>query len=126
MIHAPTRQGYDTTKESTQVVDEWGSKIIDEVQPVETDIILNVVHNNTKSALEGTDLGSIIKEGGIQTVILLGFFSDICITETAVDLSDEFPGLNIIVCSDGTASSTKEQYLGAIKVRYLATLLTEL
>ena len=113
MIHAPT-QGY--ANESAQL-DEWGNQIVDEVQPIESDIILNVVRT-AQSALEGTDLGSIIKDRDIQSVILLGFFSDVCIIETAVDLRDEFPDLSITVCNDGTASP-KERHLSSIKVRYV-------
>ena len=51
-------------------------------------------------------------------MILLGFLSDEAIVNTAIHLSDEFPDLKIIVCSDGTAS-TRERHLGAMrKVRY--------
>ena len=106
-------------KESTQL-DEWGRKIVDEVHPMETDIVVNP----SSSALvpRGTELSSIINDREIQSVILLGFLSHEAIVNTAIHLSDEFPDLNIIVCSDGTAS-TRERHLGAMrKVRYQLTL----
>ena len=103
------------TEESTQL-DEWGRKIVDEVHPMETDIVVNP----SSSALvqRGTELSTIINDREIQSVILLGFLSHEAIVNTAIHLSDEFPDLKIIVCSDGTAS-TRERHLGAMrKVRY--------
>ena len=90
----------------------WGSEIVDEVKPVESDIVLE--KRTSLSALEGTNLSSIIKENGIQNVILLGFLSEGAVVETAVELSDEFPELNVIACRDGTAS-TKKNHTGAMK-----------
>lgn len=103
------------TEESTQL-DEWGMKIVGEVRPTGTDIVVNP----SSSALvpRGTELSTIINDREIQSVILLGFLSHEAIVNTAIHLSDEFPELNISVCSDGTAS-TRERHLGAMrKVRY--------
>lgn len=91
----------------------WGSEIVDEVKPVESDIVLE--KRTSLSALEGTNLSSIIKENGIQNVILLGFLSEGAVVETAVGLSDEFPELNVIACRDGTAS-TKKHHTGAMNM----------
>lgn len=92
--------------------DSWGSAIADEVCPTESDIVL--AGRAVASGLEGTGLGATIDERGIRTVILLGFLSDTQILETAIDLTNEHPGVDVVVCSDGCAS-TPERHLGAMR-----------
>lgn len=64
--------------------------------------------------LAGTELRSVIEEKDVKSIILLGFRTDVQVTETASDLTESFPDVNVMVCSDGTAS-TPEAHRGAVK-----------
>ena len=98
--------------------DQWNSKIVDEVHPIESDIVLNGRTN--ASALEGTELRSIVEENGIQSIILIGFLSDGAIVDTAIALSDYFPDLNIMVCRDVTASESNKHKAAMSKIIVLS------
>ena len=63
---------------------------------------------------EETELSSIITNNNIQSVILLGFYSDVSILETVFYLDDNHSDLTVIVCNDGVAS-TRERHIGAIR-----------
>jgi len=97
--------------------DEWNSSIVDKLQPVESDIVLK--KRTHISAWEGSsEFRTTFEENeGIQAVILLGFLSDGAIEETAIDLMDALPDLNVIVCHDGTASMEKKHSYTMNKVR---------
>ena len=96
--------------EDTLVKDTWGSEI---ATPIETsDIILK--GRSSECPYEETELSSIITNNNVQSVILLGFYSDVSILETVVYLDDNHSDLTVIVCNDGVAS-TRERHIGAIR-----------
>jgi len=86
----------------------WNSQFVDELQPKMGEEIL--WGRNDFSAFEGTELQSILKRHKIETVILCGFLSNVCIECTAGAAKQQIPGLKVVVCSDGCAAKTQQEH----------------
>ena len=84
----------------------WNCEFADEVQPQESDIILQ--NRVNFSAFRGTQLKNIIEEKGVKSLFVVGFLSNVCVTETTLEARELFPDLKIYVCSDGCAAKSKQ------------------
>lgn len=78
------------------------SQIVPELQPQGDEI---VVTKTTDSALTGTNLRLILRNMGIQNVVVAGIFTDQCISSTVRSLADE--SFNVIVLEDCCAAATE-------------------
>jgi nicotinamidase-related amidase len=76
-----------------------GSKIIPELAPTGTDI---VVPKCTYSAFHDTELDTILRAKNIKCVILTGVSTDICVQHTAADAL--FHGYDVCIVRDCTAA----------------------
>jgi len=81
------------------------AKIIDELAPQENDIVLP---KHSYSGFRGTPLDNILRDNGIDTVILTGIHTHICVLHTAYDAF--YHGYNIIVVKDGVAAFSKSDH----------------
>jgi nicotinamidase-related amidase len=91
---------------SHAVAGTWGAEIVDELKPQSSDFH---VPKRKYSAFQGTDLDQLLRELKVDTVILTGVLTDICIQHTAADAF--FKGYKIIVpqdCVDSTNAPTNE------------------
>lgn len=80
-----------------------GAEVIDELQPQNSDIILP---KRRFSAFFKTDLDITLKELGIDTIVVGGIATEVCVTMTALDsLANNF---RAIILSDCCASYTAE------------------
>jgi len=86
----------------------WNAEIIDQVKPESHDHILK--NRVNFSAFQGTDLESTLKDNGITTVFLSGFLTNVCIEETAREMSLVCPEIDAYVLSDGSACKSKEEH----------------
>lgn len=84
----------------------WNCDFADEVKPAEADIILK--NRVNFSAFRGTDLKDVIESRGITSLFVMGFLSNVCVTETTMEAKELFPDLKIYVCSDGCAAKSKQ------------------
>ncbi len=94
----------------------WGADVIDELKQKKGDFR---VFKRKYSAFQGTDLDQLLRELRIDTVILTGVVTDICIQHTAADAF--FRGYKIIVpkdCVEATDATTQEEALRFIKKAY--------
>jgi nicotinamidase-related amidase len=73
----------------------WGAEIIEELKPKAGDFR---VYKRKYSAFQGTDLDMLLRELKVDTLILTGMVTDICIQHTAADAF--FKGYKIIVPQD--------------------------
>jgi nicotinamidase-related amidase len=73
----------------------WGAEIINELKPKKDDFR---VLKRKYSAFQGTDLDMLLRELKIETLILTGVVTDICIQHTAADAF--FRGYKVIVPHD--------------------------
>lgn len=90
-----------------------GAKVIPELKQCESDY---VVPKRRYSGFFHTDLDLLLRELGIDTVIMTGLHAHMCVRHTSADAYQL--GYNVVVASDATDSFTKEDYDYGIK--YLA------
>lgn len=76
-----------------------------EVQPQKNEIVLTKV---CSGAVTGTRIDYILRNMGIRNVILIGYYTDECITTTARDLADT--GYVVTVVTDATGALTQRQH----------------
>lgn len=80
----------------------WGAKHIDELQPQEGELIIT---KYTYGAFEGTNLNTILRSKGIQTLLVAGTDLNICAGET---IHQAFAlGYHVLAVSDCLASFSR-------------------
>lgn len=82
-----------------------GSEIINDLKPTKKDY---VVLKRAYSGFYKTDLDLLLKKLEVDSVILLGVSTDICVQNNASDLF--YRGFDIYVVKDGTASINEENH----------------
>ncbi len=87
-----------------------GADVIPELKPQPEDYI---IPKRRYSGFQSTDLGLLLRELKVHTVILTGLHCHMCVRHTAADAY--YADLNIIVPSDGTDSFTEEDYLSGLE-----------
>lgn len=92
------------------VVGTWGSGIVDELKPESNN---QVIPKRRYSGFFGTDLDLRLRERGIDTVVLAGVLTDICVMYTSADASAR--GYTVVVVSDATASTSEENHNFALR-----------
>jgi len=98
----------------------WGAEIVDELKPKKGDFR---IFKRKYSAFQGTDLDQLLRELKVDTVILTGVVTDICIQHTAADAF--FRGYKIIVpedCVEAVDARTQNAALKFMKKAYKPTL----
>ncbi len=96
--------------------DSEEATIINELKPDVGDIVL---YKRSYSGFRDTGLAGILRDLGVDTVILTGIHTHICVLHTAIDAFYE--RFNIIVVKDGVAAFSKEDHEYALK--YMETVL---
>jgi nicotinamidase-related amidase len=81
--------------------DRADSQVVDALAPKGDEI---TIVKTTDSALTGTNLRLILHNMGIQNVIVVGIFTDQCISSTVRSLADE--SFNVVVVEDCCAAAT--------------------
>ena len=87
------------------------SQIVDELQAQGDEIILT---KTTDSALTGTNLRLILRNMGIENVVIAGIFTDQCISLTVRSLADE--SFNVIVIEDCCAAATEQLHRNELEI----------
>lgn len=89
--------------ESPVIEGSWGSEVIKQLQPEETDY---VVSKKRSSAFYNTDLELLLRCRGIKTLIITGIATDHCVESTIRSATDR--DFNVVVLTDCTATEPKE------------------
>jgi nicotinamidase-related amidase len=100
----------------------WGAEIVDELKPKKGDFRVN---KRKYSAFQGTDLDQMLRELKVDTLILTGVVTDICIQHTAADAF--FHGYRIIVpkdCVEAVDAATQEEAIKFMKKAYAPEITT--
>lgn len=88
----------------------WGSEIISELHPEKGEY---VVPKRRHSGFQYTDLELYLREEDIDTVVVTGVWTNVCVRSTATDaLARAF---KVITLSDGCASKTEEMHEYGLK-----------
>jgi len=104
------------------VKDSWGAEIIDELKPEKNDFH---VLKRKYSAFQGTDLDMLLRELKVDTLILTGVVTDICIQHTAADAF--FRGYKLIVpkdCVEAVDEPTQKAAIEYLKKAYGCEITT--
>jgi len=91
--------------------DENESQMVPELQPRNDEICLT---KTTDSALTGTNLRLILRNMGINNVVVAGIFTDQCISSTVRSLADE--SFNVIVVEDCCAAATEALHRNELEI----------
>ena len=84
-------------------VNSYGAQMIDELAPLENEIIVN---KTTDSVTTGTNYLTLLRFMGIKTVVVTGIVTDQCVAGTVRGLADE--GLQVICVEDCCAAGSQE------------------
>jgi len=98
----------------------WGAEIVDELKPEQGDFR---VFKRKYSAFQGTDLDQLLRELGVERVVLTGVVTDICIQHTAADAF--FRGYKIVVpedCVEAVDAPTQEAAIKYLRKAYGAEI----
>lgn len=88
----------------------WGSDFIQELYPEEGEYI---VQKRRHSGFAYTDLDLYLREENIDTVVVTGVWTNVCVRSTASDAL--YHAYKVITLSDGCASKTKEMHEYGLK-----------
>jgi len=80
-----------------------GAEVVDELKPKKDDF---VIRKRRYSSFFGTDLDTLLRELQVDTVVLVGLVTDICIQHTAADAF--FRGYKVVVPKDGVETVSDE------------------
>lgn len=80
-----------------------GSEVVDELKPQKSDFIISKRRYNS---FFGTDLDMLLRELKVDTIVLVGLVTEICIQNTAAGAF--FHGYHIIVPEDGVETVSDE------------------
>ncbi len=92
----------------------WGAAIVDDLTPVEGDIVIE--GKRGLDTFASTNLDFILRSKGIQTVILGGFLTNCCVESTMRSAYEN--GYRVLTLSDGTAATSVEEHDNAIAYDY--------
>lgn len=92
------------------VAGTWGAEVIDELKPGQGDY---VIRKRRYSAFYSTDLDLLLRELDVDTLILTGLVTDICVQHTAADAF--FRGYRVIIPRDCVETVTEERHEAALE-----------
>lgn len=90
----------------------WGAEIIPELQP-KPEKGDYVIQKRRHSGFSYTDMDLFLREEKIDTVVLTGVWTNVCVRSTASDAL--YHGYNVICISDGTASQTDDMHVSGLR-----------
>ncbi len=98
-----------------------GARIINELEPEDNDVILS---KRRFSAFFKTDLDITLREWGVETVIIGGVSTEVCVLSTAYDaVCNNFEVIVVEDCCASRSTKTRDQVLDILRKSPLYPLL---
>jgi ureidoacrylate peracid hydrolase len=88
----------------------WDAEIVDELKPLPEEV---VIRKTRYSGFSGTNLDYRLRYMGIDTLIVCGVTTNICVESTVRDAFHL--GYKVVLISDGTAEIDEERYRASLK-----------
>ena len=92
----------------------WGAAIVDDVAPLEGEIVLE--GKRGLDAFGSTNLDFILRSKGIQTVVLAGFLTNCCVESTMRSAYEK--GFEVVTLTDAVAATSAAEHDNAIAYDY--------
>ena len=92
----------------------WGAAIVDQLAPVEGDIVIE--GKRGLDTFASTNIDFILRSKGIKTVVLGGFLTNCCVESTMRTAYEH--GFEVITLTDCTAATSLEEHKNALKFDY--------
>ena len=83
----------------------WGAQIIEEVAPMPGD---HIVYKNRFNGFVNTDLQEVLQRLKVDTVLMTGWRTDVCIAQTAIEAF--YKGYHVVIAEDGVNSTTQREH----------------
>jgi len=99
----------------------WDARVLDAVAPGDDDIVLS---KTSSGVFNSTNLDYLLRNIGIETLVVTGFLTDQCVDHTVRDAADR--GFNPICIADACATHTQACHDAALSLfgGYCRTLTT--
>lgn len=99
----------------------WGAAPVEGVEPKEGDF---VIEKSRMSAFNGTQLDTLLRGLGIETIIVTGVWTNMAVEHTCRDGADY--GYNVVIATDGTSTISEEWQEAALNyaMNNIATKMT--
>ena len=94
----------------------WGAQIIDEVAPHPGD---HIVYKNRFNGFVDTDLQDVLQRLQIDTVLMAGWRTDVCVAQTAIEAF--YKGYQVAIVEDAVNSTTQREHehgLSLMQINY--------
>jgi nicotinamidase-related amidase len=100
----------------------WEAKVVDAIAPAEDDIVLT---KTSSSLFNSTNCDYLLRNFGIEHLIVTGLLTDQCVDHTIRDAADR--GYRAVCVSDACATLTEERHESALLLfaGYCRTLTTD-
>jgi len=92
-------------------VNSKNAAMIDELTPLDNEIVVN---KTTDSVVTGTNYVRLMKNIGIETIIVCGIVTDQCVASTVRDLADN--DFQVICVEDGCAAADMALHDAELKI----------
>jgi nicotinamidase-related amidase len=92
----------------------WGAAIVDDLAPVEGDIVIE--GKRGLDTFASTNLDFILRSKGIKTLVIGGFLTNCCVESTMRTAYEH--GFDVVTLVDCVAGTSTEEHKNAIKYDY--------
>jgi nicotinamidase-related amidase len=89
----------------------WEGKVLDALKPARDDI---VIPKTSSSVMNSTNIEYLLRNIGIDTLLVTGFLTDQCIDHTVRDAADR--GFYPVCVTDGCATKSQERHDNALNL----------
>ena len=90
-------------------LNSWGAQIVDELAPKTGDVVLD---RTRMSVFNGTGIDNMLRNLGVETLIVVGAWTNMAVEHTARDAADH--GYRVTLVEDATSSLNAEWQHAAV------------
>jgi len=99
----------DTKKPAMWSKGEFEHEIIAELEPLQGELVID---KNSSSPFNSTGIDQLFRNLGIDTLVVTGIATDMCVETTSRDAADR--GYNVIVAEDAVATFVEQHHYAAL------------